>query len=124
VERKRGERYNEKFRCQTVERMNACENILKLSRELGIHRRLLYKWRDQLRVRPRFAPHRLSRLWGPLTLVRWKPLKISESFFKPGEPSLLVPFCLVIQPRIEGDGWTISMQEPRPCSPSKHAHSI
>jgi putative transposase len=48
VERKRGERYSQKFRCQTVERMNACENILRLSRELGIHRRLLYKWRDQL----------------------------------------------------------------------------
>jgi putative transposase len=48
VERKRGERYSQKFRGQTVERMNACENILRLSRELGIHRRLLYKWRDQL----------------------------------------------------------------------------
>ncbi|MGC2750724.1 MAG: IS3 family transposase, partial [Candidatus Acidiferrum sp.] len=44
----RRERYSQKFRCQTVERMNACENILRLSRELGIHRRLLYKWRDQL----------------------------------------------------------------------------
>ena len=48
MERKRRERYSQKFRCQTVERMNACENILRLSRELGIHRRLLYKWRDQL----------------------------------------------------------------------------
>ena len=48
MERKRGERYSQKFRCQTVERMNACESILRLSRELGIHRRLLYKWRDQL----------------------------------------------------------------------------
>ena len=28
--------------------MNACENILRLSRELGVHRRLLYKWRDQV----------------------------------------------------------------------------
>jgi len=36
------------FRCRTVERMNACENILRLSRELGVHRRLLYKWRDQV----------------------------------------------------------------------------
>ena len=48
MERKRGQRYSQKFRCKTVERMNACENILRLSRELGIHRRLLYKWRDQL----------------------------------------------------------------------------
>ncbi len=48
VERKRGERYTQKFRCRTVERMYACENILRLSRELGIHRRLRYKWRDQV----------------------------------------------------------------------------
>ena len=48
MDRKRGERYSQKFRCRTVERMNACENILRLSRELGIHRRLLYKWRDQV----------------------------------------------------------------------------
>lgn len=48
MERKRGERYSQEFRCQTVERMNTCENILRLSRELGIHRRLLYEWRDQL----------------------------------------------------------------------------
>ncbi len=47
MERKRGERYSQKFRCRTVERMNACENILRLSRELGVHRRLLYKWRTQ-----------------------------------------------------------------------------
>jgi transposase-like protein len=48
MERKRGERYSQKFRCQIVERMNACENILRRARQLGIHRRLLYKWRDQL----------------------------------------------------------------------------
>ena len=33
-----------------VERLKTCDNILALSKELGIHRRLLYKWRDQ------FAP--------------------------------------------------------------------
>ncbi len=48
MERKWKERYSQKFRCRTVERMNACENILRLSRELGVHRRLLYKWRDQV----------------------------------------------------------------------------
>jgi transposase-like protein len=29
-----------------VERLRACKNIVALSRELGVHRRLLYKWRD------------------------------------------------------------------------------
>ncbi len=31
-----------------VERMKQCDDIVALSKELGIHRRLLYRWRDQL----------------------------------------------------------------------------
>jgi transposase-like protein len=31
-----------------VERLKSCDNIVALSVELGVHRRLLYKWRDQL----------------------------------------------------------------------------
>lgn len=31
-----------------VERLKSCDNIVALAEELGIHRRLLYKWRDQL----------------------------------------------------------------------------
>ncbi len=46
MERKRGERYSQKFRCRAIERMNACENIVRLSREQDVHRRLPYKWRD------------------------------------------------------------------------------
>jgi len=30
-----------------VERLKGCDNIVALSAELGVHRRLLYKWRDQ-----------------------------------------------------------------------------
>jgi transposase-like protein len=48
VERKKGERYSQEFRHQAVQQMNLCDNVLKLSRELGIHRRLLYNWRDRL----------------------------------------------------------------------------
>lgn len=48
MERKRGERYGEKFRRRVVQRMNACDNIVRLSRKLGVHRRLLYKWRDDV----------------------------------------------------------------------------
>jgi transposase-like protein len=33
-----------------VERLKTCDNIVALSKALGLHRRLLYKWRDQ------FAP--------------------------------------------------------------------
>jgi transposase-like protein len=32
----------------SVERLKRCDNIMTLSQELGVHRRLLYRWRDQL----------------------------------------------------------------------------
>jgi transposase-like protein len=48
VERKRGQRYTKEFRQQAVERMNACDNITELSRELGVVRHLLYHWHDSL----------------------------------------------------------------------------
>ena len=48
VERKKGERYSQEFRQQAVQQMKVCNNVLRLSRELGIHRRLLYNWRDRL----------------------------------------------------------------------------
>ena len=35
------------FRRMAVERLKACDNIVELSQELDVHRRLLYKWRDQ-----------------------------------------------------------------------------
>jgi len=38
VERKWKERYKQKFRRRAVARMNACENITRLSRELGVSR--------------------------------------------------------------------------------------
>ena len=48
MERKWHERYPQKFRCRAVERMNACDNIVRLARELGVSRTLLYKWRHRL----------------------------------------------------------------------------
>jgi len=48
VERKWKERYRQKFRRRAIARMNACENIVRLSRELGLNRSLLYKWRYRL----------------------------------------------------------------------------
>ena len=40
-------RYPKEFRRMAVERLKTCDNIVELSKELGVHRRLLYKWRDQ-----------------------------------------------------------------------------
>ena len=31
-----------------VERLKGCDNVLALAKELGVHQRLLYKWRDRL----------------------------------------------------------------------------
>jgi len=45
--RKRVGRHPNEFRRMAVERFNSCENIVALAKELGIQRRLLYKWRDQ-----------------------------------------------------------------------------
>ena len=41
-------RYPKAFRKMAVDRLKSCDNIVALSKELGVHRRLLYKWRDQL----------------------------------------------------------------------------
>ena len=48
MERKRGQRYSKEFRQLAVERMNSCGNVVGLARELGVCRRILYNWRDQL----------------------------------------------------------------------------
>jgi transposase-like protein len=36
------------LRKRAVERLKSCDNIVALSEELGVHRRLLSKWRDRL----------------------------------------------------------------------------
>ena len=44
--KKRVWRHPNDFRRMAVERFNSCENIVALAKELGIQRRLLYKWRE------------------------------------------------------------------------------
>ena len=46
--KKRLRRYTKEFRRKAVERLKNCDNIVALSGELGVHRRLLYQWRDRL----------------------------------------------------------------------------
>ena len=41
-------RYPRAFRQMAVDRLRKCDNVVVLSEELGVHRRLLYKWRRQL----------------------------------------------------------------------------
>ena len=47
AKKRRVGRHPKEFRRMAVERLKAYDNIVELSQELGVHRRLLYKWRDQ-----------------------------------------------------------------------------
>ncbi len=47
MERKRCSR---KFQRMAVERMETCENVRELARELGVRPRCLYKWRRKLEI--------------------------------------------------------------------------
>lgn len=46
--KKRVGKFPKAFRQYAVARLKQCDNIVELSKELGVHRRLLYVWRDQL----------------------------------------------------------------------------
>jgi transposase-like protein len=41
-------RHTNEFKQKCVERMKQCDDIGALAKELDIHRRMLYRWRDQL----------------------------------------------------------------------------
>ena len=41
-------KYPRAFRQRAVERMKCCESVKELAQELGVHRSVLYQWRDQL----------------------------------------------------------------------------
>ena len=46
--KKRVAQYSLKFRRIAVERMKGCNNIATLAKELGVERKSLYLWREQL----------------------------------------------------------------------------
>ena len=46
--RGRGPRQPLEFRQNAVERLQSCDNVSALAKELGVPRRTLYRWRDQL----------------------------------------------------------------------------
>ena len=47
MERKR---YSRKFQRMAVERMETCDDVGELARELGVRPRCLYKWRKKLEI--------------------------------------------------------------------------
>ena len=48
MEKRTRKRYPIEFRRMAVGRLQGCDNIVALAEELGIHRQLLYRWREQL----------------------------------------------------------------------------
>ena len=46
--KKRVRRHSDEFKRMCVERMKQCNDIGALAKELEVHRRMLYRWRDQL----------------------------------------------------------------------------
>ena len=50
--KKRVGKFPKAFRQMAVDRLNQCENIVTLAKELGISRRLLYTWREKLELTP------------------------------------------------------------------------
>lgn len=50
-------KFPQAFWQMAVDRLKQCDNISALAKELGVHRRLLYTWRDKLEpVEPDAAP--------------------------------------------------------------------
>lgn len=48
--RKQSRRYSAKFKQEAVNRMADCKSVTGLAKELGIRRKFLYLWRDQLKA--------------------------------------------------------------------------
>lgn len=48
MEKRRVGRYSQEFRRAVVERMKGCNNITALGKELGVERKSMYLWREQL----------------------------------------------------------------------------
>ena len=44
-------RYPLEFKKTAVQRLKSCDNIVALAEELGVHRRMFYRWRDQFEAR-------------------------------------------------------------------------
>ena len=58
--KKRVDKFSKAFRQYAVVRLKQFDNLVELSKELGIHRRLLYMWREQWSRRKRAKdPRRL-----------------------------------------------------------------
>ncbi len=74
VKKGRYRKYSKEFRDMAVERVMKCDNVVKLAEELGIHERLLYRWREEHISRkadsPRVAGRREMRLRNEINQLK------------------------------------------------------
>jgi transposase-like protein len=77
VGNKRVGRYSQEFRRVVVERMKGCHNITALAKELGVERKSMYLWREELD--PESV---ISRKSGPPTRSREAELEKEVSRLK------------------------------------------
>jgi hypothetical protein len=59
----RQQRYSKEFQERAVRRMKLGDNIGQLSRELGVHRTCLYRWKRQLGLRPQGRKRAVAEDW-------------------------------------------------------------
>ena len=86
----RRKRYSRKFQRMAVERMQTCESVDQLAKQLGVTRRCLYKWRAKLEavepgedaVRP--STHAIAQRKEVLQLKRLLAEKAMEVDFLKG----------------------------------------
>jgi transposase-like protein len=93
-------RYSLDFKRRVVRRMERCEDVAALARELKLHRSLLYRWRAQLHGRP--EKHRADLSVNRQTRAEQK-LQEENRLLKEalGEKALEVDFFAAALRRIE-----------------------
>jgi transposase-like protein len=64
----RQQRYSKEFQERAVRRMKLGDNISQLSRELGVHRTCLYRWKRQLGLRPQGRKRAVEEDWRDLRI--------------------------------------------------------
>jgi transposase-like protein len=119
---KKRERRTAKFKERAVQRIVAGEAVAGLSRELGVRRSLLYRWRDAFRKEgiPGFRP--IGRPgWSEQKQAEAAEARISELERKIGHQTMVIDFLRRAFKRVEelrrpnkGNGGTASIQRSRP----------
>ena len=120
--KKKRERRTARFKERAVQRMAAGEPVTGLSRELGVRRSLLYRWRDAYRKEGVSGFRPIGRSgWSEQKQAEAAEARISELERKIGHQTMVIDFLRRAFRRVEelrrpnkGNGGTASMERSRP----------